>query len=1799
VGIKDFIRGATEQLAKLTPDPAEDLLFGKKRGPATPTNDQQARDLIDATIGREPDDAKLVNDLYTLGLTTRLISAIDDRTEGLFTGGPYDPDTRARWASGQIKDIPDPYTIADMDLQRLFQDNPRMSLLYAREFDPQNSELMPYLVESQTKRHGGLLSTFKNVVSDIAGRPIGGALELLGKPAKWAETEYGTRFVWNDIPDASLRRTMAKYTYEARLNFRDWNGSWERRARLKAEDIENQGLRGDAASSAFEDWIRAEGNPGAAAAVTDLISQMALDPLWLVPGDAIFRGAGAGIRGVSGVEKGKGLSRLFRLGSVLSARSTFGFDSIREVINADELSYRTAQIATPGLRGSMLWLFEKTPARFGDSVSRETALLLSGPLSRAQSLDEQIDVLAQFNEAMSTGRVAGKAIDYFGASLFDSPIIAKFQSQLSAMPGRQAVEGVLEGLTRHPEIATMPTNELNTLLIKHVEDSARALATEAQNAIYPQWFTRRWLPMVAWQKMTMGVFTLSRPGFVLLNLGNNLFTYMWQAARHPADAVQIFKHSIGAELGSKELPAQFRSLAEAAGLDPVSIERTIAGNVTRQELLGQLPGQAFRLDDEYLDIKRAKAMASQSLAKPLQDLAPFRFRDLLSWPVLAASRLDRATRRATFYQSLNEQLNLGTARNHVIDGVIPALRDRLIGTGMDADLAQRWEDHMITSIRSYLHSSGGTLADPDKLRAAWMAGVNDLVAENPRGYVSAYNYGMRFATERGIGEVGATYWMRDLDPVIKRVHDDVISQIGTVDVPTLLNRLDNIADEYWTYDNIAANATKTAPVLRPSTDYSTALALTEAGIREDMIDAVKHIDRLAARVLPDWTGNAFARRKILGSADNMIQARLKKLAEIRRKKMEALSAGAANTETWRAREAQLWDEYRDITRETQIDFFNAVRSELGAVDQATLKQVEDWYATMLKTQQQHKKIVDLARETDTPEAWTRAGEKVSNLYAQAAERRANIFQVAANEVERNMGYTRPSAPLVRQVEDYLEFVKTNLPTDIATALRGGESLTGNPSAREILQRAAEEVAERGPDIARQLVANARAKTDFVMLDYDNQIGLDSALQMFFPYEFFPTRTAFNWGIRVARTPGAGGALALAIMNPAEYGERYGMPERLKYKIPIPMPFLQDWLRGMPVIGGKIENADFANLYWVDPLSYMFPLTGFRDQFDDEAKTGVGLGGIADYFEQNTPLGISPYSKIIGGYTGFLNRDAWTNSLFNGGPFGIPMSAYGAAAGKWLQTGDGSDVPDEEKDLFSQVGYFSRGFLAQILGMNGNRFDNYRRERALSSLEAEGKITNDESLEALRTHKGPAWRMAVKAAESEKFLADFTGWLGFRTTGSLKGEQIRLGEKAQYNKAAAEGRLEEFFESYPWYQTYNIAVRGISDPKERQKELETQLYYRDIENLVDAPYQRTLDELELRITSIRMKDSLTESDVEQIKFYNDQVGSIRNEQRTIREMVGRAYPNRNVEPSLLRPPKERALSQVAERWYNLRQGEGDGVASDETYEDFLARRESFLRGFPAKQDGESEDDWQALFVTYQTTLAKYNLLINKAYNEGDFDRGEQLREEREAMLEAIHEQSVSRVTRYDVEQYLAQFQRRLTPAEVEFNDASAMFDMWMALVSDSSPLSDRQQAAVSAYFRAQPLLQKHYNASVLDLRSLNGDQLIALARRREIKNHYNSLGTDDAKIDYMRSVAAEYNEANAILGLPPVTIIDVRPEPPNLSFRDPYMAQGDFSGGRDFEDFLAGGTDDIQDDRPMQMSEEDILRYVDAAISRGY
>lgn len=707
----------------------------------------------------------------------------------------------------------------------------------------------------------------------------------------------------------------------------------------------------------------------------------------------------------------------------------------------------------------------------------------------------------------------------------------------------------------------------------------------------------------------------------------------------------------------------------------------------------------------------------------------------------------------------------------------------------------------------------------------------------------------------------------------------------------------------------------------------------------------------------------------------------------------------------------------------------------------------------------------------------------------------------------------------------------------------------------------------------QIIRNAMWKTDFTMLNYNNQYGIDAILQMVAPYEFFPTRTVAHWTIRAWRNPAYAGLLIRTLFAPRNYYQKYGIPgvsatppERVEWAIPIPMPGFGEFMNKLGLNGSRFQFYDW---YWIDPLAIMFPLTNYRDTFDDELKRGTPAGMIADYFQQNTPLGISPLAIMAGSATGLLDEQAWHQTMFRGGPLGVPLNQWARATLSWLHTGDDFGmVPPEEKDLYTDRGHFSPNWLARTLGsatrwvgkafgFGEQRFDEYTAERAIASLLASGEIpgeTKEEqvrnALMAIYTHEGPVWEMGLRASKEEKFLREFTAWLGFRTVGMLEGEPIQLGLRALYAQARESSdpeALDKFYEKFPEYRVRQIVVRGVDDPKEKQKAVATELFYRDRQMLVNGQFDEPIKKIEEQLAELRSLPQ-TEPVRNQISILNANLRALREERDRWMNMLDMAYPDREDELSLLRDPHNRALARWRSKWYS----EVADPKPGETEAEHNARKMAFLRQMAQIDPEEAMLRWDELTKEYFNVRVVYGLAKSDAIARKDFDELEKLDREQERRLREIHNRAERLVRPNDLILALVYDTREETKEEREFKDASLLFDIWMALVGDSSPLTGRQKRAVSAYFSSLPVMQKYYHTYTLDISKLSAGQIYALIRRRQIWRTFYDLADADSQLTYMTAVQDELNQLNEMLGLPPVFVVDVRrvpePIPDDLPYR---------------------------------------------------
>jgi len=1864
--------------------PDEEDLKGQAERALEAKSPEQARAIIDSIIGKEPEDAMILDMLKDRGWLNDVIFGPDPEEAWLsldpFTEGGYT--LFASGAMGQQYKGVDPWMLHDTIMQQMIDDNPRLQWVYLRDVDP--LALMPIVAEQDLEKAGyGGSNRWYDPITDLGGKILGGAKEAglrfimiperIEEMAGWA--------YYHDIPDDHMRLQMAHNFYEYTFNFWDWDKTHETGARHAIDEIMAKGLRGMDAGEELEKYM-AENPMGLAASVGDLGAKILFDPLWLLPiGNIANLAVGVPVRGLTGAPKFARIARFLSPAARQAAKKAPKGDyTWKQILRMDEAAYAEFKATGVG-KGALSFLFERDPGAFGRLTRRQLQFRLSPHIDdivddigktggklmddlfrtfesgkptgwvkeRMPGLLDEEPVLADFSaracrkgefRLASTKKTADVAEGEFWADLTRASGFGDELGKLTAARGvlgnaaRQQAKRIGDDVIRvgakgekanplmtklgnniieagrtgnkvalqqHADDLLRLTREARVVTVENaLLDAANIAMVKAQTEIFRSTavgriLVDRWMPVVGHMRQLIAGLTLNNPGFVWLNYVSNMARHMWTFARHPGLATRTYSQSIFAEMTAAfprggKYPGFFtRRLTPHPGLTPRRVEHFISSQTGMHELLGE------RIARGELSAGETMGLLAKEASQPIKRLfeEPRRLWgmniDKLMFPVYTAGRMDYAARRGAFFASLSEQGGLAAVPSWVAKGPMPPLAARLDDIGVEGELSRRVEGQLLDDYRAVLT---GELEIPVGRTAEEVLLERGLARADAieKGVASAGGFSVtdvawrwsKAGAPRGLGIVddkAARYALNDIWPMADRIHMEILEPhlkeviAGTRSFRSLSRMIDACTMEYYQADDVLAQIGRLNNMMRNPSSYLDGLRLSNRVMVEDMADNFLHLERHMRRVLVGWEKSPRNWRKIREFnrlAGEATAEQGKRLAKINQDfYMKAAYEGKESAELTDDL-ARAWDDYFKAKDEGYKGLHDFVRKETADVlGDDYVRVIDDWYDELRKTHRAHRANIQDAAKEGTTEAWYMAGEKNKLLYESNRTGRATTFGHGPNDPPAAQQVYNAQGPLAQEVDSYATFLKRELKAAIPDLQAGTRTLAAplRGAAAQEIRTATHELVTNWKASSQQVVGQAMAKTDFIMLNYNNQYGFDRMFQAFMPFFFWPTRDTVHWGIRAARQPGAFVGLWQAMLFPRGYAEQYGLPERLQYDIPIYLPFMEEALAKVPIVSEMLSNADFSPLYFVDPIRLAFPFTMWRDQYEDEQRRGTPAGLALDFMENWMPMAsINPFAKIVGAEVGLLDKNAWSSVQFSGGPFGIPLSATGLAAQRWLFGGDLDAIPEEEMYTYTEKGHFSVPFLSRVLNMEPDRFDEYRAERACWALAATDELLPGEphdvqvraAMEAVRNHKGKAWYVALRAAAGEDFLRMTTHWMGFPVggvRGLQEGERIWYGLRTAYSEYAEQGKIDEFFEKYPEFEIRSAVVRGLGDPEAKRKAVDTALFYEDIERIVDSPFYVPLQRIESELTSLA---DLTQTDSvrEQINFLKKERTDMRAEQSRLREIVQNMYPYRDTELSLRHPPRDFALRTIDDEWYALRSEwyENEGEAG-ESYEHLERAQEEWLEQFPAYgAGGYDEKGWQDSFNEYMHLTLEYGRAMQSAARDERWDDRDRLKEELNAKLTAAHEHWSQGLTRRDVESYLASRQRPKTPEEVAFLHARSLRELWMGLVSRGSPLTSRERGAISDFFRSLPEIQKHYPFKAAPLEAFTIEQRLAMFRRDEIWSFYYGFSDPGVAVDYMRSVGDELNEINEFLGLPPLRLMDYRIPPPELGMGDPLVAR---------------------------------------------
>jgi hypothetical protein len=359
---------------------------------------------------------------------------------------------------------------------------------------------------------------------------------------------------------------------------------------------------------------------------------------------------------------------------------------------------------------------------------------------------------------------------------------------------------------------------------------------------------------------------------------------------------------------------------------------------------------------------------------------------------------------------------------------------------------------------------------------------------------------------------------------------------------------------------------------------------------------------------------------------------------------------------------------------------------------------------------------------------------------------------------------------------------------------------------------------------------SEAERDFTLLNYNATRGFDNVAIAVWPYEFWPTRTFAHWAMRAVDKPWLIATYLKLMQAQSRNQAPPGFPDRLRGKVRIPLPWLPDWM------GGAV---------WVDPWRSWFPPAMFAGQTEYMLQQrGEVTQKAEELLQQKAQAGLISRSAAMEAMSTH-SGDTWTDAVAE------------AKIATESQMMDPSDLIGTYLSYSMPVEWarqFARGTperigpmpatrtvrdVSALLGANGGRgwnieapvrralkmpegdqFEEYREDRMLATMAAEGGWDIEELKQAGITRSGPVFQEAQRRVEEIRLAGGFLNPLFYA---GFPGDLIPEGEAEQRALAGKwqralwlyrmgdDSAINTFLDEYPEYE---LRLQSFDDPEER-------------------------------------------------------------------------------------------------------------------------------------------------------------------------------------------------------------------------------------------------------------------------------------------------------------------------------------------------------------------------------------------------
>ncbi|MDP6769388.1 MAG: hypothetical protein QF704_01680, partial [Anaerolineales bacterium] len=363
---------------------------------------------------------------------------------------------------------------------------------------------------------------------------------------------------------------------------------------------------------------------------------------------------------------------------------------------------------------------------------------------------------------------------------------------------------------------------------------------------------------------------------------------------------------------------------------------------------------------------------------------------------------------------------------------------------------------------------------------------------------------------------------------------------------------------------------------------------------------------------------------------------------------------------------------------------------------------------------------------------------------------------------------------------------------------------------------------------------AESKRDSALLNYSRRYHYNHYLGMVFPYEFWLTQSMMRWAYHSLDRPMWLAGLHRAQRFLQTQVTKPGMPTRLQGRVKVPLAFLPEW-------------ADAPDGVWIDPLQVGLPITRFGYPFEEyAARQGQIEGQTERQLELMATEGVisqSDYALAMQQRTGTTWKraeqraiDKDKNLRYDWMDFGLSMLGAHVPLVNAYQFARGTPeriyplpITRHTRALTALTGVGGPGGVNLEKGIRDkldipiyDQWEDYRIDRALSDLVAEGTITLDEGRIAMIQQQGEIYELARTRSAKQAAWGTFASYM-FGASGQVYPEgEFKQRINQQLMRAARDAQdkgdteaFSRFFEAHPEYKA-RMALY-IDNPEDRMRQ----------------------------------------------------------------------------------------------------------------------------------------------------------------------------------------------------------------------------------------------------------------------------------------------------------------------------------------------------------------------------------------------